>query len=52
MGASADVADSVSATLERQGLVWNDPPGFGAWGITDYGQRIIDLLRSTKVDAH
>jgi hypothetical protein len=17
--------------------VWNDPPGFGAWGITDYG---------------
>lgn len=27
MGVADDVADSVSATLERQGLVWNDPPG-------------------------
>jgi hypothetical protein len=51
MGVSADVADSVTATLEREGLVWNDPPGFGAWGTTDYGQRILDLLRHTKIDA-
>lgn len=51
MGVSADVADSVTATLEREGLVWNDPPGFGAWGITDYGRRILDLLRHTKIDA-
>jgi hypothetical protein len=51
MGVSTDVADSVSATLEREGLLWNDPPGFGAWGITDYGRRILDLLRNTKVDA-
>jgi hypothetical protein len=50
MGVSADVADSVSATVEREGLVWNDPPGFGAWGITDYGRRILDLLRNTRVD--
>jgi hypothetical protein len=50
MGVSDDVADAVSATLERQGLVWNDPPGFGGWGITDYGRRILDLLRNTKVD--
>jgi hypothetical protein len=51
MGVADDVADSVSATLERHGLVWNDPPGFGAWGITDYGWRIFNLLRNTKVDA-
>jgi len=51
MGVSADVADSVSATLEREGLIWNDPPGFGAWGVTDYGQRILDLLRNANVDA-
>jgi len=50
MGAADDVADAVSATLERQGLIWNDPPGFGGWGITDYGRRILDLLRNTKVD--
>lgn len=49
MGVAHDVADSVSATLERQGLVWNDPPGFGSWGITDYGSRIFNLLRNTKV---
>ena len=40
---------SVSATLERQGLIWNDPPGFVAWGITDYGWRILNLLRNTNV---
>jgi hypothetical protein len=51
MGTSDDVADAVSATLERQGLVWNDPPGFGAWGITDYGRRILNLLQSTEVGA-
>jgi hypothetical protein len=50
MHVSADVADAVSATLEREGLVWNDPPGFGAWGITDYGRRILDLLRTTRLD--
>jgi hypothetical protein len=49
MGVADDVADSVSATLERQGLIWNDPPGFGAWGITDYGWRILNLLRNTNV---
>ena len=43
MGTSDDVADAVSATLERQGLVWNDPPGFGGWGITDYGQHILSM---------
>ena len=47
MGTANDVADAVSATLERQGLIWNDPPGFGGWSITDYGRRILDLLRST-----
>lgn len=51
MRVSADVADYVSATLEREGLVWNDPPGFGAWGITGYGRRILDLLRTTRADA-
>lgn len=51
MGTSPDVADSVSAMLERQGLIWNDPPGFGGWGITDYGGRILDLLQNTNVDA-
>jgi hypothetical protein len=51
MHVSADVADSVSATLEHEGLVWNDPPGFGTWGITDYGRRILLLLRTTSVDA-
>jgi hypothetical protein len=45
MGTANDVADAVSATLERQGLIWNDPPGFGGWWITDYGRRISDLLR-------
>jgi hypothetical protein len=33
MGTSDDVADALSATLERQGLVWNDPSDFGAWGL-------------------
>ena len=51
IGVADDVADSVSAALERQGLLWNDPPGFGAWGITDYGLRILNLLRNTRVDA-
>lgn len=50
MDVSDDVADAVSATLERQGLIWNDPQGFGGWEITDYGRRILDLLRNTKVD--
>jgi hypothetical protein len=51
LGASAEVADAVSATLERLGLIWNDPPGFGAWGITGYGRRILDYLRSVDVKA-
>jgi hypothetical protein len=51
MGTSDDVADAISATLERQGLIWNDPPGFDAWSITDYGLRILDLLRSVTVGA-
>jgi hypothetical protein len=42
-------ADSVSAALKRQGLIWNDPPGFGAWGITDYGWRILNLPRKANV---
>ncbi len=46
MGTSDEVGDAVSATLERQGLIWNDPPGFGGWWITEYGHRILDLLRS------
>ena len=47
MGTANDVADAVSATLERQGLIWNDPPGFGGWSITGYGRRILELLRGT-----
>lgn len=47
MGTANDVSDAVSATLERQGLIWNDPPGFGGWSITDYGRRILELLRTT-----
>lgn len=50
MGTSDDVADAVSATLERQGLTWNDPPGFGAWGLTDYGRRILSLLKDVQAD--
>jgi hypothetical protein len=48
MSISKDVADAVSAALERQGLIWNDPPGFGGWGITDYGQRILDHLQNAE----
>jgi hypothetical protein len=47
MDLSEDVSDAVSAALERQGLIWNDPPGFGSWSITDYGHRILELLRAT-----
>ena len=46
MGASDDIADAISATLERQGLIWNDPPGFDAWSITEYGRRILRLLKT------
>jgi hypothetical protein len=44
---STHVADAISATLERQGLIWNEGPGHEAWDVTDYGLRILDLLRST-----
>ncbi len=41
MGTSDDVADDVSATLERQGLIWNDPPGVRC--VVDHGLRPADL---------
>jgi hypothetical protein len=44
-GHEPDVADAITAALERQGLVWNDPAGFGAWGLTDYGRHIVRFLR-------
>jgi hypothetical protein len=44
---STDVAVAISATLERQGLIWNEGPWHEAWDVTDYGERILGLLRST-----
>jgi len=39
-----DVAEALTATLERHGLVWNDPPGFPGWGITPYGRTVYAYL--------
>jgi hypothetical protein len=50
IGASPDVADSASATLERQGLFWNDPPGFGGWGSQTMvaGSSTCSSIRTSK----
>jgi hypothetical protein len=49
LGADPDAADAISAALERHGLIWNDPPGYGEWGLTSYGHEIVGYLR--MVDA-
>jgi len=49
IGITEDAADAISAALERQGLVWNDPPGYGGWGLTAYGRQIVTVLRSVKL---
>lgn len=42
---SENLADAITAALERHGLIWNDPPGFNGWGLTSYGQHIVQFLR-------
>jgi hypothetical protein len=44
-GHEPDVADAITAALERHGLIWNDPAGLGGWGLTDYGRHIVRFLR-------
>lgn len=46
LGTNADAADAIAAALQRHGLIWNDPPGFGEWGLTSYGREIVGYLRS------
>lgn len=46
LGVTADVADAITAALERQGFVWNDPPGYDGWGLNAYGREIVGYLRS------
>jgi hypothetical protein len=35
-----DMAEAITAALVRHGLIYNDPPGFEDWGLTDYGRNI------------
>jgi len=41
---STAVAEALAATLQRHGLIWNDPAGFSQWGITDYGHTLVRTL--------
>lgn len=44
LGCDVGIAQGIVAALQRQGLVWADPPGFTDWGITAYGERILAYL--------
>ncbi|HEX2063817.1 MAG TPA: hypothetical protein VHE80_05290 [Acidimicrobiales bacterium] len=35
---------TIIATLERHGVIWLDPPGFGGWGMTPYGRHLLRFL--------
>jgi hypothetical protein len=39
-----DMAEALTAALVRHGLVYNDPPGFEDWGLTEYGRNIVRYL--------
>jgi hypothetical protein len=47
-----DMAEAITAALVRHGLIYNDPPGFQDWGLTDYGRNIVEHLRGIDLEAH
>jgi hypothetical protein len=45
------IAEAITAALVRQGLIWNDPPGFEEWGLTDYGRGTVGYLHDMQIGA-
>jgi hypothetical protein len=43
------MAEAITAALVRHGLIWNDPPRFEDWGLTDYGRNLVGYLQDMGI---
>ena len=46
-----DMAEALTAALVRHGLIYNDPPGFEDWGLTEYGRSVVGYLSGIDIGA-
>jgi hypothetical protein len=49
LGTSREANMAMAARLERLGIIWLDPPGFGGWGLTSLGFSVLGYLQDPSL---